>query len=78
MADSGLERKKKLVAKFEQIVCNWPSGKPGIVEVIEYLEKEKKNLQAMKARRQKKKQTLSEKEILKFADQLDYAAEPIE
>ena len=29
MADSSLERKKKLVAEFEQIVRNWPSGKPG-------------------------------------------------
>ena len=78
MSDSSLERKKKLVAEFEQIVRNWPSGKPGIVEVIEYLEKEKKNLQAMKARRKKKKQTLSDKEIIKFADQLGYAVEPIE
>jgi hypothetical protein len=47
MADSSLERKKKLVAEFEQIVRKWPSGKPGVAEVIEYLEKEKKNLQAM-------------------------------
>ena len=75
MADSSLERKKKLVAEFEQIIRNWPSGKPGVAEVIEYLEKEKKNLQAMKARRKKKK--LSEKEILKFVDQLGYAVEPI-
>ena len=75
MADSSLERKKKLVAEFEQIIRNWPSGKPGVAEVIEYLEKEKKNLQAMKARRKKKK--LSEKEILKFVDQLGYAVDPI-
>ena len=76
MADSSLERKKKLVAKFEQIVRNSPSGKPGVVEVIEYLEKEKKNLQAMKRRRKKKKGKLSEQEILKFAQQLGYEVEP--
>ena len=42
MADSSLERNKKLVAEFEQVVRNWPRGKLGIVEVIEYLEQEKK------------------------------------
>ena len=76
MADSSLERKKKLVAEFEQVVRNWPSGKPGIIEVIEYLEREKKNLDAMKRRRKKKKEELSEKEILKFAEQLGYEVEP--
>ena len=78
MADSSLERKKKLVAEFEQVVRNWPSGKPGIIEVIEYLEKEKKNLEAMKRRRKKKKEKLSEKEILKFAERLGYEVEPKE
>ena len=78
MADSSLERKKKLVAEFEQIVRKWPSGKPGVAEVIEYLEKEKKNLQAMKARRKKKKEPLAEKEIVKFAEELGYDLEPNE
>lgn len=78
MADSSLERKKKLVAEFEQLARKWPSGKPGIAEVIGYLEKEKKNLEAMKRRRKKKKEELSEKEILKFAERLGYEVEPKE
>ena len=35
MADPKLEQKKKTISEFEQIVSNWPRGKPGIVEAIE-------------------------------------------
>ena len=76
MADSKLEQKKKIISEFEQIVRNWPRGKPGIVEAIEYLEREKKNLEAMKRRRKAKKESVSEKDVIKFAEQLGYAAEP--
>ena len=76
MADSKLEQKKKIISEFEQIVRNWPLGKPGIVEAIEYLEREKKNLEAMKRRRKAKKESVSEKDVIKFAEQLGYAAEP--
>ena len=76
MADSKLEQKKKIISEFEQIVRNWPRGKSGIVEAIEYLEREKKNLQAMKRRRKAKKGSVSEKDVIKFAEQLGYVAEP--
>ena len=76
MADSKLEHKKKIISEFEQIVRTWPRGKPGIVEAIEYLEREKKNLQAMKRRRKAKKESVSEKDVIKFLEQLGCVAEP--
>ena len=66
MADSKLEQKKKIISEFEQIVRNWPRGKPGIVEAIEYLEREKKNFQAMKRRRKAKKESISDSTYFSF------------
>lgn len=47
-------------------------------ELASGINREKKNLEAMKCRRREKKEELSEKEILKFAEQLGYEVEPKE
>jgi len=64
--------------KLSKHVALYESKRSGMWDLATGINREEKNLQAMKARRKKKKQTLSEKEILKFADQLGYAVEPIE
>ena len=64
--------------KLSKHVALYESKRSGMWDLATGINREEKNLQAMKARRKKKKQTLSEKDILKFADQLGYAVEPIE
>ena len=64
--------------KLSKHVALYESRQNGWLEIATGISREEKNLEAMKARRKKKKQMPSEKEILKFADQLGYEVEPIE
>ena len=64
--------------KLSKHVALYESRQNGWLEIATGISREEKNLEAMKIRRKKKKQTLSEKEILKFADQLGYTVEPTE
>ena len=64
--------------KLSKQVTLYESRRSGMWDLATGINREEKNLEAMKARREKKKQTLSEKEILKFLDQLGYAVEPVE
>jgi 5-methylcytosine-specific restriction endonuclease McrA len=64
--------------KLSKHVALYESRRSGMWDLATGINREEKNLEAKKARRKKKKETLSENEILKFADQLGYAVEPIE
>ena len=64
--------------KLGKHVALYESRRSGMWDLATGINREEKNLEAMKARRKKKKQTLSEKEMLKFVGQLGYTVEPIE
>ena len=64
--------------KLSKHVALYESRRAGMWELASGINREEKNLDAMKRRRKKKKEELSENEILKFAEQLGYEVEPKE
>ena len=65
------EKLRKQCDQYEGHRASW-------LYYVQEIEKQKSNLEAMKRRRKKKKEKLSEKEIAKFAEQLGYEVEPKE
>ncbi|MDB3999636.1 HNH endonuclease [Litorivicinus sp.] len=64
--------------KLSKHVTLYESKRAGMRDIASGINREEKNLAAMKARRKKKKEPLTEKEIVKFAEELGYDLEPIE
>ena len=64
--------------KLSKHVTLYESKRAGMWDLASGINREEKNLAAMKARRKKKKEPLTEKEIVKFAEELGYDLEPNE
>ena len=62
--------------KLSKHVTLYESKRAGMWDLASGINREEKNLAAMKARRKKKKEPLTEKEIVKFVEELGYDLEP--